>query len=376
MKKIVICGADVHDNSITSRIAVNKDVPETRVFRYTAKGRKSLFQYLKFVARTHGTEQIVMAYEASSLGFGLCDEARDAGIECYVLAPTKMPQSEEQGKRKTDARDAQKILEQLRGHLLAGNELAKVWIPDPQTRDDREVVRMRLEVADKLSAARTQVRTLLKRNKVEKSKEVGQAWTISDRQWLQRLAEPGHELALGGRVALASLLRQIAALEAEIQKLDDVVKTLATTDRYRVAVEALDTQLTGVAVLTAMVFLTELGDLRRFRNRKKVGAFLGVVPSSHESGESNDRKGHITRQGPARVRKVLCQAAWARIAFDKEEHKVHARIVAKNPKKKKIATVACMRRLGVRMWRIALEAQLQAGVYLDKELPQAQLRVG
>ena len=136
-------------------------------------------------------------------------------------------------------------------------------------------------------------------------------------------------------MALASLLRQIAALEAEIQKLDDVVKTLATTDRYRVAVEALDTQLTGVAVLTAMVFLTELGDLRRFRNRKKVGAFLGVVPSSHESGESNDRKGHITRQGPARVRKVLCQAALARIAFDKEEHKVHARIVAKNPKKKK-----------------------------------------
>ena len=376
MKKIVICGADVHDNSITARIAVNKDAPETRVFRYTAKGRNSLFKYLKFVARNNGTELVVMAYEASSLGFGLCDEARDAGIECYVLAPTKMPQSEEQGKRKTDARDALKILEQLRGYLLAGNELAKVWIPDPQTRDDREVVRMRLEVADKLTSVRTQVRTLLKRNKVEKSKEIGKAGTVSDRQWLQRLTEPGHELALGGRVALASLLRQIAALEAEIQKLDEAVKTLAATDRYRAAVEVLDTQLTGVAVLTATVFLTELGDMRRFKNRKKVGAFLGLVPSSHESGERNDRKGHITRQGPARVRKVLCQAAWARIAFDKEEHKVHARIVEKNPKKKKIATVACMRRLGVRMWHLALEAQLQAGVYLDKELPQAQLRAG
>jgi len=372
MKRIVMCGADVHDNSITTRIAVNKDKSETRVFRYTTPGRNSMFKYLKFVARTHGTEHMVMAYEASSLGFGLCDEAWDAGIECYVLAPTKMPQSEEQGKRKTDARDALKILEQLRGHLLAGNDLAKVWIPDPQTRDDREVVRMRLEVADKLSAARTQVRTLLKRNKVEKSKEEGKAWTVSDRQWLQRLTEPGHELALGGRVALASLLRQIAALEAEIQKLDEAVKTLAATDRYRAAVEVLDAQLTGVAVLTATVFLTELGDLRRFRNRKKVGAFLGLVPSSHESGERNDRKGHITRQGPARVRKVLCQAAWARIAFNEKEHKVHARIVAKNPKKKKIATVACMRRLGIRMWRMALRAQLQAGVYPNSELPPTQ----
>jgi transposase len=376
MKKIVICGADVHDNSITARIAVNKDAPDTRVFRYTAQGRNSLFKYLKFVARTHGTERMVMAYEASSLGFGLCDEARDAGIECYVLAPTKMPKSAEQGKRKTDERDAQNILEQLRGHVLAGNELAKVWIPDLQTRDDREVVRMRLEVAAKLSAVRTQVRTLLKRNKVEKSKEVGKAWTVSDRHWLQRITETGPELALGGRVALASLLRQITAFEVEIEKMDEAVETLAAKDRYRTAVETLDAKLTGVAVLTAMVFLTELGDMRRFRNRKKVGAFLGVVPSCHESGESNDRKGHITRQGPARVRKVLCQAAWARIAYDKEEHKVYARIVAKNPKKKKIATVACMRRLGVRMWRLALEAQLQAGVYLDKELPQTQLKAG
>jgi len=372
MKNVVICGADVHDNSITTRIAVNKEEPETRIFSYTTSGRKSMFKYLKFIACQHGAARTVMAYEASSLGYGLCDEGTDAGIECYVLAPTKMPQSEEQRKRKTDKRDAQKILEQLRGYVLAGNDLAKVWIPDIQTRDDREVVRMRLEVADKLTAARTQVRTLLKRNKVEKPKGVGNAWTVSDCQWLQRLTVPGNELAFGGRVALASLLRQITALEAEIKELDEAIKVLAATDRYRAAAEELVAQLIGVGELTAMVFLTELGDMRRFRNHKKVGAFLGVVPSSHESGESNDRKGHITRQGPARVRKVLCQAAWARIAFDKEESKVHARIVEKNPKKKKIATVACMRRLGIRMWRMALEAQIKAGVYASKELPQTK----
>ena len=372
MRNIVICGADVHDNSITARIAINKEEPETRIFSYTNQGRKSMLDYLKFIASKHGAERIVLAYEASSLGFGLCDEGWDAGIECYVLAPTKMPQSEEQRKRKTDKRDAQKILEQARGHVLAGNELAKVWIPDHQTRDDREVLRMRLEVADKLTEARTQVRTLLKRNKVEKPQGVGKAWTVSDCRWLRGLAKGGNDLAQGARTALASLLRQIAALEEEIKKLDEAIVALAATDRYRAAAEALVKELTGVAVLTAMVFLTELGDLRRFRNRKKVGAFLGVVPTSNESGENNDHKGHITRQGPARVRKVLCQAAWARIAFNKEEQKVHARIVEKNPKKKKIATVACMRRLAIRMWRMALEAQLKAGVYPDRELPQTR----
>jgi transposase len=365
-----MCGADVHDNSMTTRIAVNKDKPETRVFRYTVQERRKLLKYLKLVARKHGAERIVVAYEASSLGFGMCDECTDAGIECYVLAPTKMPQSEEQRKRKTDERDAQKILDQLRAHVLAGNDLAKVWIPDPEVRDDREVVRMRLEIADKLTRARTQVRTLLKRNKVEKPQTVGRASTVSDRHWLEGLSEPESELAWGARVGLASLLRQIDALEQEVKELDKAVKTLAGTERYRAAAEALVEQLTGVAVLSAMVFLAELGDLRRFTNRKKVGAFLGIVPSSRESGESaKDRKGHITRQGPARVRKVLCQGAWARVAFDPEESKVHARIVEKNPKKKKIATVACMRRLGIRMWHVALEAQLEAGVYATRELP-------
>ena len=372
MRNIVICGADVHDNSITARIAINKEEPETRIFSYTNQGRKSMLDYLKFIASKHGAERIVLAYEASSLGFGLCDEGWDAGIECYVLAPTKMPQSEEQRKRKTDKRDAQKILEQVRGHVLAGNDLAKVWIPDLQTRDDREVVRMRLEVANKLTEARTQVRTLLKRNKVEKPKGVGNAWTDSECRWLRGISKGGNELAEGTRIALASLLRQITALEAEIKELNKAVAALAATDRYRAAAEVLDEQLTGVAVLTAMVFLTEMGDLRRFKNRKKVGAYLGLVPTSNESGENTDRKGHITHQGPARLRKVLCQAAWVRIVHDKEEKKVHARIVEKNPKKKKIATVACMRRLGIRMWRMALETQIKAGVYPDKELPQTK----
>ena len=47
----------------------------------------------------------------------------------------------------------------------------------------------------------------------------------------------------------------------------------------------------GVGVLTALVFLTELGDLSRFTNRRQLAAYLGLVPSSYETGKTNDRKG-------------------------------------------------------------------------------------
>src|SRR5690606_6546482 len=120
------------------------------------------------------------------------------------------------------------------------------------------------------------------------------------------------QVDLGIRHSLASLLRQLEFLESETDLLDETLHELATAPRYAAQVAEL-TQLSGVGELTALVFLTELGDLTRFENRRQIGAYLGLVPRSYESGAAGDRKGHITRQGQARVRRVLCQAAWTRI---------------------------------------------------------------
>jgi hypothetical protein len=99
-----------------------------------------------------------------------------------------------------------------------------------------------------------------------------------------------------------------------------------------------------------MVFLTEVGDLQRFANRRQVASYLGLAPTSYESGQADDRKGHISRQGSPRVRKILCQASWVRVRYDPEDKAAYERIKARNPKKTKIAIVAGMRRLGIRMW--------------------------
>ena len=112
-----------------------------------------------------------------------------------------------------------------------------------------------------------------------------------------------------------------------------------------------------------MVYLTEMGDLSRFENRRQVGAYLGLVPSSYESGVKDDRKGHITHHGSGRVTGVLCQASWSRVQTDPIEKAVHERIVKRNPKHKKIALVASMRRLAIKMWHIGLKAQLKAGSF-------------
>jgi transposase len=192
---------------------------------------------------------------------------------------------------------------------------------------------------------------------LRRPQKLGKGWTRLFWAWLQwELAEPldpnQDPLRAGSRAALASLLRQLRFLEEERDRLDEQLVGLANSPRYAASIHEV-TQLCGVGVLTALVFLTELGDLARFANRRQVGAYLGLVPTSNESGEANDRKGHITRQGSSRIRKVLCQATWARVRYDAEERVVYERIKAKNLKKKKVAVVAAMRRLAVQMWHRA-----------------------
>jgi len=160
---------------------------------------------------------------------------------------------------------------------------------------------------------------------------------------------------------LASLLRQLEFLEQEIEQLNGAMEQLADAPRWKPIVEAM-TKEKGVGLMTAMKYSTDIGDFTRFRRGRQVGAFYGLTPSSDESGENNDRKGHITRQGSPTGRQVLCQSAWSRVQHDEHEREVYRRLVLKNPKKKKIALVACMRRLAVKLWHIGVQAQLQMKV--------------
>jgi len=365
MGNCILVGCDLHDANMLLKVAVGAGAVEQRLWRNTSGGRRVMIRDLQRRAQRAGAERVVLAYEASSLGFGLHDELTASGIECHVLAPTKIARSVQDRREKTDERDAQRLLDLVRAHVLAGNRLPSVWIPDQQTRDDRELVRARLDVSHKLTGVKTQVRTLLKRNGVSAPESAGKSWTVGYRAWVARLAGGAGALAWGARLALGSLLRQLDFLEKEGEGLNAHIGELAGNARYAEPAQALQA-MPGVGLLTAMVFLTEMGDLGRFANRRQVGAYLGLVPSSHESGASNDRKGHITHQGPSRVRKVLCQAAWARIRWDQAEGTVYERIAEKNPRHRKVAVVALMRRLAVQMWHVGQAAQERSGAVSSK----------
>lgn len=359
MHHCINVGVDLHDGSIVLRWAVDRGEPQARTFRNNPESHKRMIEMFQQMRAALPEARVLFAYEASSQGFGFYDRLWEAGFECAVLAPTKMPRSAQDRKQKDDGRDALRMLDQLRAHVLAGCKLATVWVPNRTTRDDREVVRARLDLSDKLTALKNQVRMLLKRNQVRPGSGLGKSWTMAYRAWLRGLEGKASPLGPGAQVALRTLLVQMETVQGQIKELDREVARLSEQPRYAEPTRQL-VRLKGVGLLTTMVFLAELGEMSRFGNRRQVGSYLGLVPSRFDSGQATGRTGHITRQGPARVRRMLSQATWGRIRTEPRERKVYDGICKKNPQHKKKAVVAIMRRLAVRMWHVAQEAQERA----------------
>jgi transposase len=217
-----------------------------------------------------------------------------------------------------------------------------------------------VELGEKQTQVKSQIQMLLKRHGVEKPSGLGAGWTVRYRQWLEGLTE-SEPLGWGTRQALTSLLRQLNFIAGEIERMQQPVEQLAGEPRHKPIIDELR-QECGVGLLTAMVYRTEIGYAGRFRRGRQTGKFVGLTPTSHESGEQNDRKGHISRQGPPRLRKMLCQASWSQVCHDVSAKQIYQQLVSRNPKKKKIALVAVMRRLAVRLWHRMRKVELEMGL--------------
>ena len=77
----------------------------------------------------------------------------------------------------------------------------------------------------------------------------------------------------------------------------------------------------GVGQLTALAFVAAIDDPSRIRRSRDVGAYLGLVPRRHQSGEV-DYTGGISKCGDRRVRTLLYEAANVMLTRDKGQLKL------------------------------------------------------
>ena len=105
----------------------------------------------------------------------------------------------------------------------------------------------------------------------------------------------------------------------------------------------------GVGQLTALAFVAAIDDPSRIRRSRDIGAYLGLVPTRHQSGEL-DYTGGISKCGDRRVRTLLYEAANVMLTRYKGQLKLKdwAFAIAKRSTMRK-ARVALARRLAIIM---------------------------
>lgn len=75
------------------------------------------------------------------------------------------------------------------------------------------------------------------------------------------------------------------------------------------------TTIPGIGELTAMTLVSEIGDFNRFKNSKKLVAYLGIDPSINESGNFKSSNNSMSKRGSNIGRRAIYSAALSAIGI-------------------------------------------------------------
>ena len=92
------------------------------------------------------------------------------------------------------------------------------------------------------------------------------------------------------------------------------LRKMSQTERYRRRHDLLRT-IPGIGPVVSMSILTEVCDVKRFHNEKEFAAYLGLIPTSHSSGEKTVH-GEKTFRGNKHLGPMIIEACWIAIYKD------------------------------------------------------------
>jgi transposase len=228
--------------------------------------------------------------------------------------------------KKTDRLDAQVLAE-----FLARDMIPAAHRPTPRQKQHRTLVRHRHYLQGRLTAAKVKIRRLLSDSNADRK----DLFTAAGREHLAAV-----ELDDGDRFVLDQLLGQADHLRAQLRAVSRQLKQFAQAAPTREAeARTVLRTIPGVGPVTIDVVLSELGDVSRFPNAKKVCAYAGLVPAVRQSAGKSKELG-ITKTGSPLLRWALVEAAWRLVRQSGRWRPIYEGLKRRRGGKKAIVAVA------------------------------------
>jgi transposase len=285
-----------------------------------AEVRGSWEKVLAELRRIQGRWQV--CFEASC-GYGWLYERLRKMAEKVVVAHPGQLRLIFRSKRKSDRVDAEKLAK-----LLYLDEVPPVYVPSVEVRSWRALIEHRQKLLGERTRAKNGLRALLRTHGIAAPRRL---WTKKGLAWIVAQELPTamdrlqRDILLERLGSLGGMLRRVEEALGEIARSNGGVKMLM--------------DIPGVGIRTAEAVMAYVDDPQRFHSIKAAGGYFGLVPCQDQSAGKN-RLGHITRQGPGTVRRLLTEASWQGIRRSPRIRAYFERICQGNPARRKIALVA------------------------------------
>jgi transposase len=226
--------------------------------------------------------------EICSIAGWVGDLVRSLGIELQVANTADERWRWRKVKQKNDRRDALKAAQ-----LSAVNQVSLVHVPQGEVRQWRALIAYRHHLVRRRTKIKNHIRDLLLREG-QLLPRGRSAWTQVGMAALETMVKPLAEMQINElwRGELGVELAQLKELQTQIITVEVKLDELAAADGR---VRLLRT-IPGVGPRLAEAIVTMFDDPTRFRTGGQVSSYIGMVPKSFDSGET-ERAGRITRHG-------------------------------------------------------------------------------
>lgn len=319
-------GCDVHKRTAVFTILVEDG---TVLASYTVPVTR---EALAAFARQQLAREDRLAMEATTNTWAVTELLRPFVAEVVISNPLRVRAIAE-AKIKTDKVDSRVLAE-----LLRCDYLPRVWQPDAETQRLRRITHRRAALVSDRTRLKNRLHSILHHTLVPLP-----ACDLFSRRgiaWLKQV--PLEEEEAQSRESDLRLLeqteREIAAVEERL------VRTAWDDEKVRLLMS-----IPGIDYTVAQTCLAAIGDVSRFSSGKKLAAYLGLNPSTRQSGP-HCYHGPITKQGNTHARWLLVQAAQHLGQYRGPLGHTFRKIAKR--KNRKVAVVACARKLAVLVWQL------------------------
>lgn len=239
---------------------------------------------------------------------------------------------------KNDTKDSFIIAEVIRFGRFTTTKLA-----DDKLLSLRQLCRYRLSLVDSVSELKCRIITILDQVFPEYETLFSDTWGISSKRLLEKYQTPEDILSIdtselanflkehsrgqlgfnkaekikdaaensfGIKVAqnafkfqLKQLIDQVLFIEEQIKVLDEEIEF------YYNQFDCHLTSIPGIGSVTAAIILSEIGDIKRFKNPSSLVAFAGIDPTVKQSGEFLSNRNKMSKRGSPYLRRALFLAA-------------------------------------------------------------------